>query len=447
MTTDIIHQTAEEIGKAIARQELDPREILEEYYRVIDSNPVSSRIFVTLTRERAYREAEFASQRSRSGKRLSPLDGVPISWKDLYDTHDYLTEAGSLLLKGRHPKTDANVLQIATNAGLVCLGKTHMSELAFSGLGLNPNTGTPPCINNLDAVAGGSSSGAAASVAFGMAAAGIGSDTGGSIRTPACWNDLVGFKPTHGQISLEGVVPLCSSLDTVGPLCRSVSDASLLYSTFIQRDPIDLTNTSLKRKSFLILQSQSLEFIREEPRKGFELSVEKLKDQGAIISKEFFPEIDQALALAACLYCVEGYSTWKEAIEANPDLMFAPIRDRFLHGKEYSGDDYLSALRELKSLRKLLNKKTCGYDGFLLPTSPILPSNTERLLNDREFYTTENFHALQNTRVSNLFNWPALTLPTGVPSTGISVICQNNEDTRLLRLAKAAENAISVQSV
>ena len=446
MTTDIIHQTAEELGKAIDRQELDPREILEEYYRVIDSNPVSSRIFTTLTRERAFREAEFALQRSKSGKRLSPLDGVPISWKDLYDTHDYLTEAGSLLLKGRRPKTDAKVLQIATNSGLVCIGKTHMSELAFSGLGLNPNTGTPPCINNLDAVAGGSSSGAAASVAFGMAAAGIGSDTGGSIRAPACWNDLVGFKPTHDQISLEGVVPLCSSLDTVGPLCRTVSDASLLYSTFIQKNPIDLTHTSLKGKSFLILQSQSMEFIREEPRMGFELSIGKLKDQGAIISKEFFPEIDQALAMAACLYCVEGYSTWKEVIEANPDLMFAPIRDRFLHGKEYSGDDYLCALRELKSLRKSLNKKTCGYDGFLLPTSPILPPNTEKLLNDREFYTTENFHALQNTRVSNLFNWPALTLPTGVPSTGISIICHQNEDTRLLRLAKAVENTISAQS-
>ena len=131
MTTDIIHQTAEELGKAIARQELDPREILEEYYRVIDSNPVSSRIFTALTRERAFREAELALQRSKSGKRLSPLDGVPISWKDLYDTHDYLTEAGSLLLKGRRPKTDAKVLQIATNAGLVCIGKTHMSELAF----------------------------------------------------------------------------------------------------------------------------------------------------------------------------------------------------------------------------------------------------------------------------------------------------------------------------
>ncbi len=442
MTTDIVHLTAEEMGKAIAHQELNPQDILAEFYRVIEKNPISNRIFTTLTKERAFREAEEASIRAKEGKRLSPLDGVPVSWKDLFDTRKTLTEAGSLLLKGRRPDTDAKVLQIGTNAGLVCLGKTHMSELAFSGLGFNPNTATPPSINDLESVAGGSSSGAAASVAFGMATAGIGSDTGGSVRIPSCWNDLVGFKPTHGQISLDGVVPLCLSFDTVGPLCRTVTDASLLYPILTETECPDLGNISLKGKTFLILQSKSLEYIRKEPQSGFDRSVELLEDHGAIIRYDTFPEIDLALALAGCLYCVEAYAEWKEIIEANPEAMYEPIRERFLSGKDYSGAEFSSAWRELRSLRKIFHKNTQGFDGLLLPTSPILPPNAKRLLIDKDYYASENLLALRNTRVSNLFDLPTLTIPTGIPSTGISLIGYPHQEIRLLRLGKAVEKAM-----
>lgn len=442
MTESIIHQSAEEIGCAIARLEADPRDILTEYFNTIDNNPISKKIFSILTKERAFAEADYASQRAKTGKRLSHLDGVPVSWKDLYDTRGIATEAGSLLLEGRCPNSDAKVLEIGTNAGLVCLGRTHMSELAFSGLGFNPKTATPPCVNDMASVAGGSSSGAAASVAFGMAAAGIGSDTGGSVRIPACWNDLVGFKPTHGTISLEGVVPLCLSFDTVGPLCRSVKDTSLFYATFIKQEPFNLDHASLEGKLFLVLQADSLDYVRKEPQQGFEQCIARIKEQGAVINFAHCPEIDRALALAGCLYCVEAYSIWKEVIEANPDKMFDFVRDRFLSGKDYSGDDFSSAWRELNDLRQSFQVKTGGYDGFLLPTSPILPPKVARLEKNEDFYTTENLYALRNTRVSNLFNLPCLTLPTGIPSTGISIIGHTNQDLRLLRLGKAIEDAI-----
>src|SRR6056297_3335553 len=127
-----------------------------------------------------------------------------------------------------------------------------MSELAFSGLGLNPVTATPPCVNNPDAVSGGSSSGAAASVAFDLAACGIGSDTGGSVRIPAAWNDLVGLKTTAGRVSLQGVVPLCAKFDTVGPLCRSVEDTALILAALEGRRPADLRGASLAGTRFLI---------------------------------------------------------------------------------------------------------------------------------------------------------------------------------------------------
>ena len=236
-----LKMTAADLGRGIAAGQIDPLDLAKTYLAAIANHPLRDRIYARVTESRALAEAEAASDRARSGHRLSPLDGVPISWKDLFDTAGVATEAGSALLRRRTPDRDAVVLQNATAAGLVCLGKTQMSELAFSGLGYNPITATPPSVNDPEAVAGGSSSGAAASVAFGLAAAGIGSDTGGSVRIPSVWNDLVGLKTTSGRLSLEGVVPLAASFDTVGPLCRSVEDAALLLSVLQgTNSPVDL---------------------------------------------------------------------------------------------------------------------------------------------------------------------------------------------------------------
>ena len=191
---DPLKMSAFELGEAFENNLTNPVEALEAYLEAIQKSTLTERIYVEVTKERAFAEAEDARKRQKSGLRTGPLDGVPISWKDLFDIAGHETTAGSDLLKGRMPQTDCAILEQASINGLVTLGKTHMSELAFSGLGLNPVTQTPPCVNDLGAVAGGSSSGAAASVAFGLAPAAIGSDTGGSVRIPAAWNDLVGFK-------------------------------------------------------------------------------------------------------------------------------------------------------------------------------------------------------------------------------------------------------------
>ena len=203
--SDWLRQSASDLGRGIAAGKIDPVALTETYLAAGAAHPFGPRIYVRMTPERALAEAESARQRAKAGLRRGLLDGVPISWKDLFDTAGIVTEAGSMLLEGRVPEADAAVLQRATQAGTVCLGKTHMSELAFAGLGVNPayggNTdpkpGTPPNLHDPALAPGGSSSGAAASVAFGLAAAGIGSDTGGSVRVPAAWNDLVGLKTTH----------------------------------------------------------------------------------------------------------------------------------------------------------------------------------------------------------------------------------------------------------
>ena len=199
------------------------------------------------------------------------------------DTADIPTEAGSLLLKNRTPKSDAIVLRNASNAGLVCLGKTHMSELAFSGLGLNPITNTPPCVNDKDAVPGGSSSGAAASVAFNLAPAGIGSDTGGSVRIPAAWNDLVGLKTTLGRLSVRGSVPLNPDFDTIGPLCKSVEDASNIFNALEGKDLSKIKKLELKNLKFMVLTTGTFDDAHTNVNTGFNNVVNALKDCGASI--------------------------------------------------------------------------------------------------------------------------------------------------------------------
>ena len=212
---DWLWATAAHLGRGIESGEIDPVDLCDIYLAAIDAHPMRDRIYARVSADRARNEAAAASVRAKAGQRLSSLDGVPVSWKDLFDTAGVATEAGTKLMEGRVPTTDAEVLRVATGMGLVCLGKTHMSEIAFSGLGYNPMTATPPCVNDPDAVPGGSSSGAAASVAFGLAAAAVGSDTGGSVRVPSVWNDLVGLKTTFGRLPVAGSVALCTEFDTV----------------------------------------------------------------------------------------------------------------------------------------------------------------------------------------------------------------------------------------
>ncbi|NNK78748.1 MAG: amidase [Litoreibacter sp.] len=435
--------TASDLGRAIGRGEIDPVALTRTYLDAAKAHPMSDRIYARMTEGRAMAEAEAASERARLGLRRSLLDGVPISWKDLFDTAGVATESGSALLKDRVPDSDAEVLRNATAAGLVCLGKTHMSELAFSGLGLNPVTATPPCVNDYEAVAGGSSSGAATSVAFGLAPGAIGSDTGGSVRIPAAWNDLVGLKTTLGRVSVEGSVPLCARFDTVGPLCRSVEDAAQILAALEGATPIDLKGATLEKTRLMILETAAMDDIREAPLKGFERAVGRLESAGATIERGEVPELEEALSLSAVLFATEAYAYWQDVIEANPGLMFAEILTRFRSGADVLARDYLQAWNRLEEIRKIWADITAGFDAVILPSSPILPPNTERLMTDSDYYITENLLSLRNTRIGNLMGLAGLTLPTGIPSAGIMFLSSPNSEERLLRLGAAAEAAIS----
>ena len=434
--------SASDLGRGIAAGKINPVELTEAFLDAIASHPLSDRIYARATPTRARGEAMGAASRAKSGLRRGPLDGVPVSWKDLFDTAGIGTEAGSGLLANRIPATDAAVLTTATAGGLICLGKTHMSELAFSGLGLNPVTATPPCVNDPRSVAGGSSSGAATSIGFGLAPAAIGSDTGGSVRIPAAWNDLVGLKTTSGRLSNRGVVPLCERFDTIGPLARTVEDCANILAALEGRKPADLEGATLQGSRLMVLETVALDDLRPLPAMGFDDALNRLIRAGARLERVSAPEITESLQLAGILFTAEAYGIWSATIESAPHKMFPRILDRFRTGAMITAADYIAAWRRLETLREIWAERTAGFDAVILPTSPILPPDAQRLMDDDTYYVTENLLALRNTRIGNLMNLCALTLPTSQPSCGVSLMLGPGQEERLLRLGQAASRAL-----
>jgi aspartyl-tRNA(Asn)/glutamyl-tRNA(Gln) amidotransferase subunit A len=440
---DLRGRSASDLGRAIEAGRVDPVDLAEELFSAIADSPQAGRIYARAMPDRARAEARAASQRARLGQRRSALDGVPIAWKDNIDSAGVATEAGTALLAGRVPAQDSVVLRNATALGLVCLGKTHMTELAFSGLGVNPITATPPNVHDPEAAPGGSSSGTASAIAHGLAAAGIGSDTGGSVRLPAAWNDLVGFKPTHNVLSLSGVVPLAARFDTVGPLARTVEDAANLFAALQGRAAPDLRGATLAGTRLLILETVACEGLRDGTDRACEQAVTQLEWAGARVMRGAIPAVAEALDMAGILYTSECYGTWGKAIEADPDKMYGPVRERFRAGSAHGAADYVAAWQRLDRLRAQFAFATAGYDAVICPSAALTPPRTADLLADSALFASENLLTLRNTRIGNMMGLCSITLPTGVPSCGIMFNAGPGQDLRLLRLAAAAEAALA----
>ena len=445
MTDPDLTLSASDLGRAIGAGRLDPRDLAERYLDAASGHEAGGRIYARLTPERARAEAAAAARRAKDGTRKGLLDGVPISWKDLFDTAGIATEAGTALMAGRVPDRDAEVLRRATLNGSVCLGKTHLTELAFAGLGYNPVTATPPNVHDAALAPGGSSSGAATSVAFGLAAAGIGSDTGGSVRVPSAWNDLVGLKTSAGLLPLDGAVPLCGFFDTVGPLCRTVEDAGHLLALMgggTAPAPGEAAPGGLR---LMVLETVALEDVRDAPRAAFEDAVDRIARAGARIERRAIPAVAEAMPLSAALFSPEAYATQGELIESAPDLMFAEVRDRFRAGADVSAVDYLRARRTLDRLRGAYAAATAGFDAVLIPTAPILPPEVARLASDGAYYRAENLMALRNTRIGNLMGLCALQLPTGHPMCGLTAMRGAGEEAALLHVGATLERALGAR--
>ncbi len=437
---------AAEQGRALARGEIDARELTESYIAAIDAHPSRDVIYARTTPERARAEAAAADARLKSGAPAGPLDGVPISWKDLYDVAHVGCEGGTRLLKGRIAPSDCPVVQRGTAAGTICLGKTHTTECAFSGLGVNPMTATPPNAIDPPRAPGGSSSGAAVSTKLGLAAAGIGSDTGGSVRIPSAWNDLVGLKTTARLIPTEGVIALSPTYDTVGPLCRTVEDAALLFSILADTPLPAWDGGALSDESFHVAETMVLDGCDPGVVEAMDDALARLSAAGAKITRGPTPEFDgvfKTMTEISPLVTSEAWAEWGDRIEASPGTMWAPIEKRFRQGENADAATDARASTEMDRLSDSLKARMDEHGLIVLPSSPCLPPNTERLLTDEAYFSERNLLALRNTRLANLLTLSSITIPTGTPMCGLMLFAPPHAEERLLRIGRAIEKVLS----
>ena len=446
------------LGAGIESGAIDARALTAFFLERIEEADGERTIYLRLTAARARAEAEAAHRRAQAGLRQSPLDGVPISWKDLYDSAGDVTGHGTPALAERISARDAKVLARATRAGLVCLGKTNQTEFAFSILGLNPKMGTPanPFDDSVARIPGGSSSGAAVSVARGLAAAAIGSDTGGSVRVPAAWNGLVGLKTSFGLLPLDGVLGLSTSMDTVGPLTRDVADAAALFAVLDgrfgagNRSAPDLAGADLTRARFALPTNLVWEALDPGVEAAARSAVKRLRAAGCAIDETPVPEFDTVEDLVGrfgAYHAAECHALWHDVIEANPDLIYAPIFERIRVGAQMSATDAARAKQGLAEAAPALHARIRRHGVFLMPTAAESPPPIADLEADAEVYRAANIAALRNTRIGNYLNCCALTLPCGRDGNGVPVglmlMAPPGDEERLLRLGSAIEPAIA----
>jgi Asp-tRNAAsn/Glu-tRNAGln amidotransferase A subunit and related amidases len=257
------------------------------------------------------------------------------------------------------------------------------------------------------------------------------------VRIPAAWNDLVGLKTTWSLIPNEGVVPLSPSLDTVGPLTRTVEDAALALSALTGRPPADLRGATLRGAAFLAPETVMLEDLDPAIASAFDAACSALEAAGARVDRAPVPELAETLEVAArdgALVNTEGYAIWGETIEANPDAIFPQIRERFRGGAAFTAPQIDRARLAFARLSKAVRAQMAGYDALLSPTTPILPPKVERLLADEDYYVSRNLLALRTTRLGNLLGLCGLTVPTPTPSAGLLMTGRPFDEARLLRL-------------
>jgi aspartyl-tRNA(Asn)/glutamyl-tRNA(Gln) amidotransferase subunit A len=443
--------SAAEVGRLIAKGRLDPVEVAEFFLGRIErdrDNPS----FILVTRKRALEEAQASRKRHREGRAAGPLDGAPIAWKDLVDMAGERTTAGSALYADAPPKErDAPIVTNLAAAGMVALGKTNLSEFAFSALGLNPHFGTPrnPRDPATPRVAGGSSSGAAVAVAGGLAPCAIGSDTGGSIRAPASFCGIVGFKTTEGRIDKEGVFPLSRTLDTIGPLAHTVEDCVLIDMALRGQSRTSVRPVNLSGVEFVVPDKSGIDDVDAAVAANLEGAMKRLAAAGAKIKSKPIRAIDAMRALSAqfgSMVAIEAYAEHRAILES-PDAkrMDQRVVRRAMGGRVSERD----ATNFQRGREELIAALTDELKGALLvlPATPMTAPVIGPLERDDELFRVTNLRAIHYTFLGNLFRMCGLALPSGTDAkglpTGVQFLAPGGNDEHLLSVGLSMESALS----
>jgi aspartyl-tRNA(Asn)/glutamyl-tRNA(Gln) amidotransferase subunit A len=452
MIGNLEKRSAAAIGRLIAKGGLDPVEAAEFFLERIErdrGNPS----FILVTRERALAEAAASRERHREGRPAGPLDGVPIAWKDLVDMADERTTAGSALFAESPPKEkDAPIVTNLSAAGLVALGKTNLSEFAFSALGLNPHFGTPrnPRDPATPRIAGGSSSGAAVAVAAGLAPCAIGSDTGGSIRAPASFCGIVGFKTSEGRIDKRGVFPLSRTLDTIGPLARTVEDCVLIDMALRGQSTSRVRPFDLSGVEFVVPDRSGIDDVDAAVAANLDIVMKRLAAAGAKVMSRPVPSIGAMRALIAqhgSLVAIEAYTEHHAIFEsADAERMDRRVVKRALLARAVSGEDAINLRRGRERLIAALVDELNGAL-LALPATPMTAPPIDPLEHDDELFRITNLRAIHYTFLGNLFRMCGLALPSGADAerlpTGVQFLAPEGDDERLLSIGLSVETALA----
>ena len=419
--------------------------------RIAEPGGEGSRAFITVYAAQARASAEAMDVLRRAGRAPGRFAGIPVSLKDLLDVAGEPTRAGSVVMDGTPPPTrNAVVVQSLLAAGLVPIGRTNMTEFAFSGIGINPHYGTPqapfgrvPGNPGAGRVPGGSSSGAAVSVADGMALAAIGTDTGGSCRIPAAFCGVTGFKPTARRVKLDGVLPLSPSLDSVGPLANTVACCAVVDAILAGAPPSPLPCLPAAGLRLLMPTNVVLDGMDASTERALDRAMQRLDRAGVVVVHKrlrAFDDIVQAHARGG-FAVVESYA-WHRSLLARRSAQYDPrVANRILPGAHMLAADYVALVQSRARIIALFADEMAPYDALVMPTVPILPPSIAAFDNE-ENYKRLNGLVLRNPAQINFLDGCAISLPcheNEAPPAGISLAAPAMADGRLLAIAKSLE--------
>jgi aspartyl-tRNA(Asn)/glutamyl-tRNA(Gln) amidotransferase subunit A len=443
-------ETASQISKKLRTGKLDAVDITDQILENIKACDDQA-IFIDVFADRARTEAKAARRRLKAGNPLSALDGVPIGWKDLFDIEGRVTTAGSVVLKSNPPaKMDAALVAAGKRAGMVAIGATSMNEFAYSGIGINPHYGTPrnPHDKILHRSPGGSSSGSAVAVASGLLPVAIGTDTGGSIRVPAAFNGIVGYKSSTGHYDMSGVFPLSRTLDSLGPLAQTVEDC-VLVDHVLRGSNKSVIKGDVKSMEFIVPTNIMFDGIEDAVQNNFEAALKRIAKAGGKIKRKTFPVFEKLFELLK----TRGNVLGPEALQLHWNRIHGPdalrmdprVVKRIKMAEHMTAVDLVEILLQRKALIAECNE-LIGTAIVICPTTPHVAMDIKPLEIDMDLFFAANAKTLRNTMIGNFFDWCGLAIPSGIDEDGMptSVLLSapHGQDAKILGSGLALEGLI-----
>src|SRR6516162_530864 len=428
------------------------RQLVEECLaRIADPVGEGQRTFIHVDRHSALEAAEAMDHLRKARATPSRFAGIPVSIKDLFDIRGQVTRAGSRALEDSAPaENDAPVVTRLRRAGFVLIGRTNMTEFAYSGIGINPHYGTPRSIWQRDVghVPGGSSSGAAVSVVDRMAYGALGTDTGGSCRIPAAYNSIVGYKTTQRRIPLDGGVPLSFTLDSFGPLANSVQCCATLDAMLAEEPIVPLRPRPIRGMHLAVPTTVALDELDDAVAKTFERALETLSRAGAQIERIEVPEfLDVGIMNTKGGFAAsESYAWHRYLITSKGDMYDPRVAVRILRGESMSAADYIDLVNARRSLIARAAVRLAPYDALVMPTTANTPPRIAHLADDKAF-AVANLRSLRNCTLINMIDGCAISIPghrDGEVPVGLMLASSGGSDHRIFELAAGMEGAFRV---